>query len=194
MTTADSLMRPTDGRTARRLANRNKILDAALALVAAGAEVDAEAVSSRAGVSVRSVYNHFPTERALVAGMYERGTELVRPLLSALPDADMPFAERVREWVSVWASVQEEIAPIRWRALIAEDEHPELQPELADLRRAHLQEIKRRFPELRTKQQQAAARAITDSLTWRSLRRHQRLSFEAACDVVVDTLERLAGN
>jgi AcrR family transcriptional regulator len=187
MTTANTL----DGRTARRLANRNKILDAALALVAAGAEVDAESVSSRAGVSVRSIYNHFPTERGLIAGMYERGTELVRPLLAGLPSTDMPFAQRVRAWVKVWARIQEDIAPIRWRALIAEDEHPELQPELADLRRAHTNEIKQRFPEIRGRPEQAAARAITDSLTWRALRKHQRLSFDAACDIVTDVLTRL---
>jgi len=192
MTTANSVEPRQDGRTARRLANRNKILDAALALVAAGSEVDAEAVSLSAGVSVRSVYNHFPTERDLVAGMYERGTELVRPLLADLPSPDMPFAERVRHWVRVWARVQEEIAPIRWRALIAEDEHPELQPELAELRRAHVQEIKHRFPEIEGRRQLAAARAITDSLAWRSLRRHQRLSFDAACEVVGETLVRLA--
>lgn len=193
MTTANSLVGRQDGRTARRLANRNKILDAALALVAAGADLDAETVSSRAGVSARSIYNHFPTERDLVAGMYERGTELVRPLLAQLPAVDVPFAPRVREWVRVWARIQEDIAPIRWRALIAEDEHPELQPELADLRRAHTHEIKHRFPEIVDKNHQAAARAITDSLTWRALRRHQRLSFDAACEVVANTLVRLEG-
>ena len=192
MVTANSVLPHQDGRTARRLANRNKILDAALALVAAGAQVDADSVSARAGVSVRSVYNHFPTERDLVAGMYERGTELVSPLLAKLPGTDVPFRARVRAWVKVWARIQEDIAPIRWRALIAEDEHPELQPELADLRRAHLQEIKHRFPEIRGKEQQAAARAITDSLAWRSLRKHQRLSFDAACDVVESTLVQLA--
>jgi AcrR family transcriptional regulator len=169
-------------------------VDAALALVAEGAELDAEAVSSRAGVSVRSIYNHFPTERALIAGMYERGTELVRPLLEGLPSVDVPFPERVRRWVRVWAKIQEDIAPIRWRALIAEDEHPGLQPELAELRRAHAREIKSRFPEFSSREQRAAARAITDSLTWRSLRRHQRLSFDAACDVVFETLVRLGGH
>jgi len=181
-----------DGRTARRLANRNKILDAALELVAEGVDFDTETVSSRAGVSVRSIYNHFPTERELIAGMYERGTELVRPLLQGLPSAEVPFAERVRAWVRVWARVQEEIAPVRWQALIAEDAHPELQPELADLRRAHAQEIKHRFPEITGRSRVAAAHAVTDSLAWRSLRKHQRLSFEAACDAVCEALVRLA--
>ncbi len=200
MTTANTFAEPRrnadeprqDGRTARRLANRNKILDAALELVAAGTDVSVESIADRAKISVRSVYNHFPTERELIAGMYERGTEHVRPLLAQLPPSTLPFDERVREWVRVWARIQEDIAPIRWRALIAEDEHPELQPELADLRRAHLHELTTRFPEIEGRHRLAAARTITDSLAWRSLRKHQRLSFESACDVVEETLKRLA--
>lgn len=192
MTTANSSTTHPDGRTARRLANRNRILDAALALVADGVDFDADAVAANSGVSVRSVYNHFPTERDLIAGLYERGTELVRPLLAELPSPEMAFARRVSEWVRVWARMQEDIAPIRWRALVAEDDHPDLQPELTELRRAHLQEIKHRFPEIRNRHQQATAQMITDSLAWRSLRKHQRLSFEAACEVLEETLVRLA--
>ena len=191
MTAASSLA--LDGRTARKLANRNRILDAALDLVAEGAEVDVDAIAVRAAVSVRSVYNHFPTARELIAGMYERGTERVRPIFDDMPAPTDAFPERVARWVEVWARVQEEIAPIRWRALVAEDAHPELQPELAQLRTAHRDELKRMFPEIRGRRDQAAAAAITDSLAWRSLRKHQGLSVEAACDVVVDTLTKLAG-
>jgi AcrR family transcriptional regulator len=188
MNTASSV----DGRTARRLANRDRILDAALDLLAEGAEVSAETIAERADVSVRSVYNHFATARDIVRGMYERGTERVRPLMAQAPQPDVPFDERVIGFVRVWARVQEEIAPIRWRALVAEEAHPGLQPEEAELRRAHRAEIKRMFPEIRGRTEEAAAVAITDSLAWRSLRRHQGLSFDAACEVVVEALRRLA--
>lgn len=187
MRTATSL----DGRTARRIANRHRILDAALDLAAEGAEVDVETIAERAGVSVRSVYNHFPTARELIAGMYERGTDRVRPLFEQMPSPDAPFDDRVHAFVRVWARVQEEIAPIRWRALVAEHEHPELQPELAQLRKAHRAEIRRMFPEISDRRAQAAATAATDSLAWRALRRHQGLSFDAACEVVEETLRRL---
>jgi AcrR family transcriptional regulator len=186
MATANSV----DGRTARRLANRDRILDVALDLVAEGVEVSVETIAEHAAVSVRSVYNHFPTARDLVAGMYERGTERVRPLLEQAPSPDVPFDERVGSWVRVWARVQEEIAPIRWRAVIAEAEHPDLQPELA-LRRAHTSEIKRMFPEISGPSELSAAVAATDSLTWRVLRRHQGLTFDAACEVIEQTLRRL---
>jgi len=188
MATANSV----DGRTARRLANRDRILDAALDLLAEGAEVTAETIAERAEVSVRSVYNHFATARDIVAGMYERGTERIRPLLAQAPKPTDPFDERVRTFVRLWARVQEEIAPIRWRALVAEEAHPVMQPEEAELRRAHRAEIRRMFPEIRGREAEAAAVAITDSLAWRSLRRHQGLSFDAACDVVEETLRRLA--
>lgn len=188
MKTASSL----DGRTARRLSNRTKMLDAALALASEGAEVDVDTIAARAGVSVRSVYNHFPTARDLVAGMYERGTDLVRPHLEQMPSPDDPFDERVKRWVDVWGRIQEEIAPIRWRALVAEEAHPELQPELEQLRRAHRAEVKRMFPEIRGRVALAAAVTATDSLAWRSLRRHQGLSVEAARDAVEETIRRLA--
>ena len=181
-----------DGRTKRRLGNRTRILDAALELVAARAELDFETIAQNSGVSVRSVYNHFPTARHLVAGMYERGTDRVLPFVQQLPSRNLPFDERVHTWVRIWGRIQEEIAPIRWRALIAEDEHPELQPELAELRKRHRTEIKRAFPEIEGRHTTAAALAATDSLMWRVLRRHQGLSVEQACNVVEENLRRLA--
>jgi AcrR family transcriptional regulator len=192
MTTATSRPGALDGRTARRLENRERVLDAALDLVAEGASLDVETIAERSGVSVRSVYNHFPTARHLVAGMYERGSERIRPLLEQLPSPKVPFEERVTKWVSVWGRIQEDIAAIRWRALVAEDEHPELQPEIADLRRRHKTEIRRVFPEIRGRERLAAALLATDSLAWRALRRHQGLSVEAACNVIEETIRRLA--
>jgi AcrR family transcriptional regulator len=194
MTTATSRAggpQEVDGRTARRLANRNKILDAALGLAAEGVDLDMDAVAVASGVSVRSVYNHFPTARHLVAGMYERGSERIRPLIGELPGPEVALAKRVATWVRVWARIQEEIAPIRWRALIAEDAHPELQPELAALRRRHRSEIERIFPEITDPSARASAVAVTDSLTWRAMRRHQGLSVADACDVLEATLLRL---
>lgn len=182
-----------DGRTVRRLANRNKILDAALDLLASGGEVNAEAIAARAGVSPRSVYNHFPTARELVAGMYERGAEQVAPMLEELPSAEIAFEERVRAWVAVWGRVQEQIAPIRWRALVAEDAHPELEPEETELRTRMRAELERAFPEITGDAARTATMAVTGALMWRSLRHHQRLSFSEACRVVEELLRRLAG-
>ena len=187
MTTASSL----DGRTARKLANRDRILDAALELAAEGADVDFDTIADRSGVSVRSVYNHFPTARDLIAGMYQRGTDNVAPLLAEMPSPADPFPERLTRWVRVWARIQEEIAPIRWRALHAESEHPELQPELAELRAAHAREIRRMFPEVQSEASRHAVIAMTDSLAWRALRKHQKLSVEAACEVVEETIRRM---
>ncbi len=168
------------------------MLDAALELVAEGAEIDVEKIAERSGISVRSVYNHFPTARHLVAGMYDRGSEQVRPYLEQMPPPDMPFDERVTKWVSIWGRIQEEIAPIRWRALVAEDKHPDLQPEIEELRRKHKTELRRMFPEIRGRGAFAAALLATDSLAWRALRRHQGLTVDAACKVIEETIRRLA--
>lgn len=179
-----------DGRTARRLENRTRILDAALGLLAAGTDLSPEAIADRAAVSVRTVYNHFPTTRDLVAGMYERGSGQLAPLLEGLPGPDEPLRARVRRWVEVRARILEAIAPIRWRALVAEDRHPELQPELTTFRRAHRDDVRRTFPELDTAGVDAVV-ALTDSLGWRALRRHQGLTVEAASAVVARTIRKL---
>jgi AcrR family transcriptional regulator len=183
----------TDGRTARKLANRDRILDAALALVEEGSELTADTIADRAEVSVRSVYNHFATVQDLVAGMYERGTDKLRPLFAYFPEPSAPFDVRVREWVAVIARIREEIAPIRWRALVAESENPEMQPQMAELRRMHRAEIERMFPEIKTEEGRQTAVAMTSSLGWRSLRQHQGLSFEEATGVLEETIRRLAG-
>lgn len=187
MNTATSL----DGRTARRIGNRNRILDAALEIAAGPRDISIEDIAEAAGVSVRSVYNHFPTVRDLVAGMYERGVEQVLPLLEDLPSPDVVFDERVTRWTRTMARVLEAIAAVRWRALVAEERHPGLQPELEALRRVHRESIDGMFPELCVTAREAVA-ALTDSLGWRALRRHQGLSIDQACAVVEETIRRLA--
>lgn len=180
-----------DGRTARRLENRDRILDAALDLIAEGADLSAEVIAGRAGVSVRSVYNHFPSARTLVAGVYERGTQRVRPLLDEMPSPGEPFEERLERWIRTRGRIQEAIAAVRWQALVAEERDPGMQPELAALRRAHRAEVRRMLPEVTDERTRQAIVALTDSLAWRALRRHQGLSFEAACSTISDAIRRL---
>jgi AcrR family transcriptional regulator len=182
-----------DGRTARRLENRAKILDGALDVVASGDELTADAIAARAGVSVRSVYNHFASASELVAGMYERGTQKVMPLLAELPAPEAPFAERVRRWTRVRTQILEEVAPVRWHAMVAEERHPEMQPQAEALRRAHRDDVRRTFPELPDEAAVDAVAALTDSLGWKALRRHQGLPPAAACAVIEATIRRLAG-
>jgi AcrR family transcriptional regulator len=182
-----------DGRTARRIANRNRILDAALDLGAERTDVTIEDIAERAGISERSIYNHFPSVRELIAGMYERGAEKLRPLFAYLPSPQDRFEDRVRAWVAVWARIQEEIAPIRWRALVAESEFPDLQPELGQLRSIHKAEIERMFPEITDEESRRVVVTMTDSLSWRSLRKHQGLGFEEACRVIEETIKRVRG-
>lgn len=176
-----------DGRTARKLSNRNRILDVALEAASGPGELSIEDLAERAGVSVRSVYNHFPTARDLVAGMYERGTELMAPLLEGLPTAEVDFEVRVVEWTQIMAEVLERIAGMRWRALQAESRYPDLQPELAALRELHRVNVHETFPELDEPAQHAVV-ALTDSLGWRALRRHQGLSTEEAREAIADTI------
>lgn len=178
-----------DGRTARRIKNRTRILDAAWELLTEGKQLNAEGIAERAGVSVRSLYNHFSSARELVAGLYERGNERVRPLRDQLPDPALPLAERAHSWAEVRGDILDRVAAIRWQALIAEERNPELQPETEQLRRRHREEVARIFPELSV-EARAAVVAISSSLGWRSLRRHQGLSLEEAKRVIEQTVRR----
>jgi len=154
--------------------------------------MDAETIAERAGVSQRSVYNHFSTARDLVAGMYERGAERLAPLFEEMPSPNDPFDVRVHRWAEVSARILDAIAAMRWRALQAEEAYPELQPELRTIREQHAQAIKSLFPEL-DRSARAAVIALTDSLGWRALRKHQGMGISEASRVIAQTVRRLAG-
>jgi AcrR family transcriptional regulator len=90
MTTATSRPEAVDGRTARRLENRERVLDAALELVAEGADLDVDAIAQRSGISVRSVYNYFPTARHLVAACTSEAASASVPSSSNSPHRTCP--------------------------------------------------------------------------------------------------------
>lgn len=109
---------PVDGRTARAQRTRDAIVDACVALVAGGdVRPTAPRIAEEAGVSVRSVFQHFDDLETLFTMVAERAivdiAQLVRPV-----DPTLPFDERLEEFVAQRARVLEAMTPIRRAAAV----------------------------------------------------------------------------
>ena len=114
--------RPTERTEAKRAATRERILDAALAQLAAGGYASAgmQPVAERAGIATGTLYRHFPSKAALFAEVFRQGSEReMRLIEQATQDGDRPAAERIGAAVEVFAR-RALAAPTRAYAFIAE--------------------------------------------------------------------------
>jgi len=100
-----------DGRRARGLRTRDAIISALLDLIASGdIAPTAQRIADRAGVSVRSVYQHFADVEGLYADAVERTYEWARGTTEPI-DAMMPLDQRVDSFVGARAGVLEALLP-----------------------------------------------------------------------------------
>ena len=187
-----------DGRTARARRTREAIVDAVLGLLDAGdLRPSVEDIAARAGVSPRSIFQHFGDRETLLRAVGMRQTERVSQIVEHLPDTG-PFDERLEAFVEQRARVLEFITPVRRSALLnepfSEGSHAGLQafrafkraeaervfaPELDGLPAAEREEVVR------------ALGAVTDWNTWEALRAHQGLSVADARAVMRRTIGAL---
>jgi AcrR family transcriptional regulator len=187
-----------DGRTARARRTREAIVDAVLGLLDAGdLRPSVEDIAARAGVSPRSIFQHFGDRETLLRAVGMRQTERVSQIVEHLPDTG-PFDERLEAFVEQRARVLEFITPVRRSALLnepfSEGSHAGLQafrafkraeaervfaPELDGLPAAEREEVVR------------ALGAATDWNTWEALRAHQGLSVADARAVMRRTIGAL---
>jgi AcrR family transcriptional regulator len=102
-----------DGRVQRGARNREAIVDALLALYDSGnLRPSAGEVADVAGVSARSVHNHFTDMEALRAEVATRQWARVERLLPT-PPVDLPLAERIEQLVERRAEFFEAITNVR---------------------------------------------------------------------------------
>jgi TetR/AcrR family transcriptional regulator, regulator of autoinduction and epiphytic fitness len=100
-----------DGRRARGLRTRDAIISALLDLVAGGdVAPTAQRIADRAGVSVRSVYQHFADVEGLYADAAERTYEWVRATAKEV-DTSLPLARRVDVFVDHRTGTLEALLP-----------------------------------------------------------------------------------
>ncbi|MFL5902632.1 MAG: TetR/AcrR family transcriptional regulator, partial [Solirubrobacteraceae bacterium] len=107
-----------DGRTARARRTREAIVDGVLALLDAGdLRPSVEDIAAKAGVSPRSIFQHFGDRETLLRAVGMRQTERVSQIVEHLPDTG-PFDDRLEAFVEQRARVLEFITPVRRSALL----------------------------------------------------------------------------
>ncbi|MCU1498946.1 MAG: TetR family transcriptional regulator [Acidimicrobiales bacterium] len=118
MSTTPQLAEPIDGRTARAVRTRDRLVDATIALVEEGdLRPTAPRIAERAGVSVRSVFQHFDDLDSLFAAMGARVVERLAVLIRPI-DPEAPLVERTAEFVRQRCEVAEAVTPINRAAIL----------------------------------------------------------------------------
>ncbi len=108
-------VKPADGRMARSHQTRRAIVDAMRALHAEGdLRPTAPRVAARAGVSLRTVWQHFADMEALLLEAGRRDLEVLLQIVRPIA-AELPLAERIERFADQRTRVHEQMTP-GWRA------------------------------------------------------------------------------
>ena len=122
---------PIDGRAARAVRTREAIVDATVALVEEGdLRPTAPRIAERAGVSVRSVFQHFDDLPALHTAVVHRVVEHLAKLVVPI-DPDQPLDERVATFVRNRSELLDAVTPFRRAAAVHGPFAPEIRAALA---------------------------------------------------------------
>jgi AcrR family transcriptional regulator len=173
----------TDGRSARGTRTRDAVVDAFLELIDGGnLRPTARQVSERAGVSLRSVFQHFADLESLFATAADKQIERLLPLATRVPP-ETPLDDRISRFVEARARLFEAITPVRRAALLAEPFSGEIAGRLQWSRDSNRKEVERTFaaelsglPAKERRDTVAALHAASEWYTWETLRAHDGLT------------------
>jgi TetR/AcrR family transcriptional regulator, regulator of autoinduction and epiphytic fitness len=179
----EAASRHRDGRTIRAERTRQALVDALLGLLDEGhLKPTAAQIAERAGVSERSVFQHFPDREALFEAVARQQYDRVLPTLRPI-DPSLPLAERIEQFTEQRSRLYELIGGVRRAALLIEQESPSVAGWLATARKAKAAEVERVFrreleaiPADEREPLRAALVALCAWPAWDSWRTHQRLS------------------
>jgi AcrR family transcriptional regulator len=172
-----------DGRVQRGERNREAIVDALLACYEAGElRPSVPEVAARAGVSVRSVHNHFADVEALRAEVSQRQWERYAHLLTGAASAS--------ELVEQRAAFYEAVTPVRRAALLTVHDSPTIAKNLARLDRILRRQLESLYPALDS-DALSALEAATSWDSWNRLRVAQGCSVARAKRVIERTISAL---
>ena len=187
-----------DGRQIRTERSRRAICDACLDLVQEGVlQPSADQVADRAGLSRRSIFNHFSDLTALYDAVVQAGLQRCAPLLEDVP-RELPIGARVTRLSEMCARFHEATGPFR-RALIAQALVGPLSDQALRVTRELLREerdgvaalfadeLSALAPAERAQVIEALASAVSPS-TWEHLRSSRGLSVTRARDVMQRSL------
>lgn len=109
---------PIDGRTARAVRTKDAIVEACLGLIDEGdLRPTGPRIAERAGVSVRSIFQHFDDLDALFAAVGQRVVVRIGGLIAHI-DPSTPLHDRIDAFVHQRAAVLESITPVMRAALV----------------------------------------------------------------------------
>lgn len=187
-----------DGRQLRSVRTKQRIIDAYLGLLRENPQVPTTAqIAKRAGCSTRSVFERFtdlPT-LSFAAADYAFAQGMAQ-VVARNVDADRQT--RLRSQVKTRAEICEQWLPI-WRVLIHnQNESQSLKTRIDHMRDVIADRLQLMYErELSTlaeperRQLLIALEALTDVEAWGRMRERHGLSFEAACDVWINAINRL---
>ena len=191
--------RVEDGRVARRLENRARILDALFALIRSGRpHPTLREIAAKAGVTSRTLLNHFPDVGSLLLAAAARGRDFAYSELPKVSDHPNPET-RVREFFRAAINFFEAYSAVRWSVLTFPGEHPRW-----DTRQSKglvLGLVESRVAELfagfgvaleKDRQLRQAVLVVVDPMAWRLLRVQQRVSRAEAADSMARSVIALA--
>lgn len=176
-----------DGRRARAARTRDNIVSSALALIDAGdLRPTAAAIAARAGLSVRSVFQHFADLEDLFLQVADRHTNRIASLYTGTQyEGDLD--NRLDAFVSYRATLYETIAPIRRAAMLHEPFSPVVARRMELARTLHRLDLQRAFgAELDAARAAGdevlpeALSAATTFVVWDEMRRLAHLDVAAA--------------
>jgi TetR/AcrR family transcriptional regulator, regulator of autoinduction and epiphytic fitness len=196
----DPLAKPRDGRTVRAERTRQGLVDSLLALLDEGqVRPTATEIAERAGVSERSVFQHFPDREALFEAVAREQYERIMPTLVPI-DTTLPLPERIEQFVAQRAHLYERIGGVRRAALLIEHESPSVAGWLTTARKAKAAEAERVFrreleaiPGDEREPIGAALVTLCAWASWESWRSHQRLSVARARAALAAGIAALLG-
>jgi AcrR family transcriptional regulator len=172
-----------DGRVTRGERNREAIVDALLACYESGTlQPSVPEVAARAGVSVRSVHNHFADVEALRAEVAQRQWERHASLLAPVAGIEALVEQR--------AAFFEAVTPVRRAALLSLHDSPTIARNLARLDRVLRRQLERSFPGIEATTLDALD-LVASWDAWNRLRTAQGCSIARARRVLVDVIRKL---
>ena len=189
-----------DGRTVRAERTRQALVDALFGLLDEGElRPTAERIAARAGVSERSVFQHFPDREALFEAVARQQYERVFSALEPV-DLSLSLPARLDAFVVQRARFLEESSSVRRAALLLEHESEVVAGWLESWRRAAATEVERVFRRELDEHQRGERIVLLGALVsaasgpvWEGYRLHQRMSGERARAAMRLTLAALLG-
>lgn len=187
----------TDGRSARSARTRRAIVDGLLGLLDAGdLQPTAERIAEAAGVSVRSIFQHFADIESLFVEAAERQSQKIMVQLTPVPLGALE--QRLDGFVSQRARLYESIAGVMRATHLQAPFSAALQENLRGWTLLSRREIERVFaPELSGRSAEderelvEALLAVVSWEHWEVLRGHRRLSRPRARAILQRSLRAL---